>query len=86
MLVTYIGPHEAVIVPDDSLPGGELVVEQGETVDLPAAIANGLLEQGTDSAEDNPQHQPQWKKASKGAASKAAANETAEQAEKGDDA
>jgi pyruvate/2-oxoglutarate dehydrogenase complex dihydrolipoamide acyltransferase (E2) component len=64
MQVTYIGPLEAVLVPDDSVAGGEIIVEHGQTVDLPSELAKGLLEQGRDSSENDPQHQPQWKRVS----------------------
>lgn len=64
MYLIYIGPHEAVLVSDDAIVGGEVVAHKGgPAVKFTAEIAQGLLAQGEDSSEDNPQHQPQWRKA-----------------------
>ena len=64
MQLIYIGPHEAVEVPHDLVPEGAYIAERnGDPVDFPDDIAEGLLAQGHDSAEDDPQHQPQWIKA-----------------------
>lgn len=64
MYLIYIGPHEAAEVPHDLVPDGAYIAERnGDAVDFPDDIAEGLLAQGHDSAEDDPQHQPQWKKA-----------------------
>jgi hypothetical protein len=65
MHLIYIGPHEAVEVPHDDLgpDGAYIAVRNGDPVDFPDDIAQGLLEQGQDSADDDPAHQPQWIKA-----------------------
>jgi len=64
MHLIYTGPHEAVEVPHDLVPDGAYIAERnGDPVDFPDDIAEGLLAQGHDSTEDNPQHQPQWIKA-----------------------
>lgn len=84
MYLIYQGPHLDVEVPVSAYES--IFAEQGgPAVDFPDDIAEGLLEQGTDSAEENPQHQPQWVKATakqistaKTAADKAAAAENAE--------
>ena len=72
MDLTYIGPHAEVEVPLDG--GSSIVVARGASADFPADVAKGLLEQGKDSAEESPQHQPQWEKTKAGA--KANADET----------
>jgi hypothetical protein len=48
MKVTYTGPHDAVDIDDlanDYILSG---VENGQTIDVPKAVAEGLLEQGPD--------------------------------------
>jgi len=62
MQLIYIGPHEAVDVPTD-LYGDYIAERNGAPVDFPDDIAQGLLEQGQDSTDDDPTHQPQWIKA-----------------------
>lgn len=64
MYLIYIGPHEEVEVPHDLAPEGSYFAKRGgPAVDFPDDIAKGLLAQGEDSSPDNPQHQPQWRKA-----------------------
>lgn len=61
MYLIYTGPLEAVEVPNDLVPDGySIATRNGDPIDFPDEIAEGLLEQGRDSAEDDPQHQPQW--------------------------
>jgi hypothetical protein len=64
MYLIYTGPHQAVEVPHDLVAGGLIIAERnGDPIDIPNEIAEGLLEQGHDSSETDPQHQPQWVKA-----------------------
>lgn len=45
MKVEYRGPHKSVEVP--LADGGNVVVRRGESVDVPDAVGQGLLVQGT---------------------------------------
>jgi hypothetical protein len=42
--VVYVGPYEAVEL---ALPDGDVHVEHGDEVDVPAEVAANLIEQGT---------------------------------------
>jgi hypothetical protein len=54
--VEYRGPHESVEVP--LADGGNVVVRRGEAVEVPDAIAKGLLVQGTWKADKGEAEEP----------------------------
>lgn len=62
--LVYTGGLEAVEVPhDEGVSGGYVIAERDKAAQFPKVVADELMKHGEDSAEENPVHQRQWRKA-----------------------